>query len=102
MRGFNPLAFMAVGKVQPDVWKPARYYLCERRWVANGVGGGEWEWHRYSDYTDPITLPKWVNDPRDGYVTPLSVNAGEYDYMTDNGHKNIGRWIDEAAQGAGR
>jgi hypothetical protein len=36
------------------------------------------------------------------YVTRLSQSADEYDYIADDGHKNIGAWIDRAAQRAGR
>ena len=54
------------------------------------------------DYTDPVKLPSWLADPRPAYVMPLSTNANEYDYITGDGHKNIGSWIDRAAQRAGR
>jgi hypothetical protein len=101
-RGHNPLDFMAVGKVQPDVWKPARYYLFEKQAWPNGVGGYRWVWNRYSDYTDPVSLPSWLADPAPEYVTPLSQNASVYDYTAGHGHRNIGSWIDNAAQGAGR
>jgi hypothetical protein len=30
------------------------------------------------------------------------VNAAEYDYELDYGHRNIGSWIDKAANQAGR
>jgi hypothetical protein len=36
------------------------------------------------------------------YVTRLSQSADEYDYIAGDGHKNIGAWIDRAAQRAGR
>jgi hypothetical protein len=49
-----------------------------------------------------ISLPPWLTDPLPGYVTPLSQNASVYDYIADDGHRNIGSWIDKAAQGAGR
>jgi hypothetical protein len=101
-RGYNPLDYVAVGKVQADVWKPARYYLFEKQAWPNGLGGYRWAWNRYSDYTDPVTLPPWLADPVAGHVTPLSQNATVYDYIADDGHKNIGSWIDKAAQGAGR
>jgi hypothetical protein len=58
-RDYNPLYFMAVGKVQPPgILSTPRYYLFEKREVSNGIA--------------------------------------------DNGHKNIGSWIDRAAQAAGR
>jgi hypothetical protein len=104
-RGENPLAYMAVGKVQEDVWKPVRYYLFEH--VATQKFNGlqwewQWQWKRYGDYTDPVKLPPWLADPAAGYVTPLANNADEYDYIAGEGHKNIGAWIDRAAQRAGR
>jgi MTH538 TIR-like domain (DUF1863) len=101
-RGYNPLDFMAVGKVQPGVLSTPKYYLFEKLAVPNGIGGYKWEWHRYSDYTSSVSLPPWVADPVAGYVTPLSQNATVYDYIADDGHRNIGSWIDNAAQGAGR
>jgi hypothetical protein len=101
-RGPNPLAFMAVGKVQDSALSTARYYIFERTAVSSGLEGYRWEWHRYQDYTDPVKRPIWVADPAAGYVTPLSSYADEYDYIASDGHKNIGAWIDRAAQRAGR
>jgi hypothetical protein len=101
-RGLNPLDFMAVGKVQDGVLSTPRYYLFEKQAAPNGFGGYKWEWNRYSDYTSSVSLPSWLADPHAGYVTPLSQNASVYDYMADDGHRNIGSWIDKAAQGAGR
>lgn len=101
-RGFNPFEFMAVGKVQPGVLSTPRYYLFEKQAAPNGVGGYKWEWNRYSDYVSSVLLPPWLADPAPGYVTPLSDNAVVYDYIADNGHSNIGGWIDKAAQRAGR
>jgi hypothetical protein len=101
-RGPNPLDFLAVGKVQEHALQPARYYLFEKHAVPDGSGGHRWGWLRYSDYTSAVTLPSWLADPRVDHVTPLSWNASVYDYIADEGHKNIGSWIDKAAQGAGR
>ena len=99
-RGRNPLDFMAVGKVQ--TLGGARYFLFEKVAKPDGLGGYRLEWHRYEDYTEPVTRPAWVDDPQPGYVTPLSTNAYVYDYIADEGHKNIGAWIDRAAVRAGR
>lgn len=99
-RGQNPLDFMAVGKVQ-TLGGP-RYYLFEKVAKPDGVGGYRLEWHRYEDYTESVTRPIWLDDPQTGYVTPLSTNAYVYDYIADEGHKNIGSWIDRAAVRAGR
>jgi hypothetical protein len=99
-RGYNPLDFMAIGKVQADVWQPARYYLFEKRLVADSAGRWQWGWHRYDDYTLAVDLPGWVRDPEPRFVTPLSDCAAEYDYIANDGHRNIGSWIDLAAQRA--
>ena len=96
-RGYNPLDFMAVGKVQEGVLSTPRHYLFEKQAVPNGVGEFNWAWNRYSDYTSSVTKPPWLADPVAGYVTPLSQNASVYDYIADDGHKNIGGWIDKAA-----
>lgn len=101
-RGPNPLEWMAVGKVQSNWLMPPDYYLFERRAVRDGFGTLKWEWHRYADYSRPVTLPPWLADPAPGYVTPLSTHSEEYDYVADGGHAHIGAWIDRAAQRAGR
>jgi hypothetical protein len=101
--GHNPLAFMAIGRHQPDARKAPLYHLYEKEFLADGQGGWEPTWIRYADHTAAIDLPRWVTDPgQHGYVMPLSVNATEYDYVADNGHRNIGSWIDMAAKQAGR
>jgi MTH538 TIR-like domain (DUF1863) len=101
--GLNPLAFMAIGRHQPDASKRPVYYLYEKDFVSDRRGGWELGWVRYADHTAPVTLPSWVNDPGlHGYVMPLSVNAAEYNYVAENGHRNIGSWIDMAAKQAGR
>jgi hypothetical protein len=74
-RGSNPLASLAVGKVQTNAQAP-RYYLFERKAVLK-LGQYQWEWHRYEDYTDPVDLSLWLVDPAPGYVTPLSQGAAE-------------------------
>lgn len=91
--GENPLLFMAIGKVQATLFALPQYYLferCDRGWV------------RYQDYTESVNLPSWLPDPAPGYVTQLSQGADEYDYITQEGHRNIGFWVDRAAQKAGR
>lgn len=101
-RGHNPLEFMAVGKVQQGVLATPKYYLFEKVAVPNGLAGYKFEWHRYGDYTNSVPLPPWLIDPLPGYVTPLSTATSVYDYIADNGHQNIGSWIDQAARRAGR
>ena len=101
-RGVNPLEGMAVGKVQDNALAPARYYLFERNAVPDGMGGYRWSWDRYQDYTNHVKRPAWLADCAPGYVMPLANYADEYDYIAGDGHKNIGTWIDRAAQRAGR
>ena len=91
--GQNPLACMAVGKVQPYLWMPAQYYLFEYT---------SWAWVRYQDYTDPVKLPSYLADPDPGYVIALSAGTATYDHVDHCGHRNIGAWIDQAAQRVGR
>jgi MTH538 TIR-like domain (DUF1863) len=95
--GPNPLAFMAVGKVQDLLLDPVRYFLYERKFYL-----GEWHWVRYQDHTAAVDLPRWLPDPDPGFVMPLAPYVGEYDYATQEGYKDIGAWLDRAAQRAGR
>jgi hypothetical protein len=101
-KGPNPLDYMAIGKVQEKAWEPSRYYLFEKQPMQDATGAWRFGWFRYSDYTFAVELPAWVTEPATGYVTPLSHCAAEYDYIADNGHQNIGSWIDQAAKRAGR
>jgi hypothetical protein len=101
-RGYNPLEFLAVGKVQSNLLSAPRYYLFEKQPVPDGLGGHKFGWIRYGDYTSAVDRPAWLEDPIAGYVTPLSQNAKVYDYIADDGHRNIGSWIDRAAQDARR
>lgn len=98
--GLNPLDFIGIGKVE-SLGK-ARYYLFEKLARSYGPGQYSWEWDRYKGYTDPVERPAWVRDPPADYVMPLSANADLYDHIADQGHKNIGTWMDRAARRAGR
>jgi hypothetical protein len=107
--GPNPLEFMCVGKVQPNEpsafsgqrnslaailgREPVKYYLFER------TNQG---WVRYQDYTIPVDLPRYLADPQAGYLMPLSTGTVTYDFVNEEGHKNVGTWIDQAAQQVGR
>lgn len=95
--GPNPLTFMAVGKVQLNALYNPEYYLFECTWQH-----GQWGWFRYADYTDPVKLPPYLADPAAGYVTPLASGTMLYDHIQHEGHKNIGAWMDAAAQRVGR
>jgi hypothetical protein len=99
--GSNPLEWMAVGKVQENALASAKYYLFERWPVWNGFGYA-FAWHRYREHTWPVKLPPWLRDCAAGYVTPFADCVPVYDFIRQDGHKNLGTWIDQAAQRAGR
>jgi hypothetical protein len=97
-QGFNPLHLIGVYKDAAG-----KFYLYEKRQVLNPMTGQtEWQWYRYQDYTMPVALPRYLAEPPVGYIMPLSSATDEYDYVAQTGHKNIGVWIDRAAQRAGR
>ncbi|WP_338828335.1 TIR domain-containing protein [Bradyrhizobium sp. 27S5] len=102
LHGENPLAYMAVGSP-----KQGLYYLYERvlrQVIQNGQLIWQWQWEKYSKHSSPVPLPKYMqaNPPQVGYVVPLSDVTAIYDYVAEEGHKNIGAWIDTAALRAGR
>ncbi len=70
--------------------------------VPDGSGRVIEQWRPYADYTKPVPKPTWLGDPPIDYIRCLAADAVEYDYELDNGHLNIGRWIDQAAKKAGR
>lgn len=101
--GDNPLDYMAVGCPK----QAGVYYLYERvarQVMQYGQATWEWQWEKYSKYTSPVPLPKYMlaNPPKVGFVVPLSEVTAIYDYVAEEGHKNIGAWIDTAALRAGR
>ena len=95
-RGANPLSYMAVGKMRDGTHR-----LFERR-ITYVAGKWAWGWHRYDKYEWAVDLPKYLPDPLPGYVTPLERGAFRHDFVQQQGHKNIGGWIDLAAVRAGR
>ena len=78
---------------------PVTLAAVHKRWTSTAglVFAGE-----AKDHTASVSLPPWLADPAPGYVTPFSYGADEYDYILQEGHKNIGAWIDRAAQRGGR
>jgi hypothetical protein len=70
--------------------------LCERK-STNGVYA--WQW--YEDYTQAVTVPKFMKPPAANSPVRLSEATIEYDWAQQNGHNNIGWWTDLAAQEAG-
>lgn len=98
--GENPLGFMGVGCPKQGI-----YYLYEhigRPVLQYGQMVMQWQWERYSKYTMPVPVPKYIQAPAEGKVVPLSAVTSSYDYVGGKGHENIGSWIDTAALRAGR
>jgi antiphage defense system Thoeris ThsB-like protein len=86
--GANPLAYMGLGKN-----KDGHYFIFE-----NSSG----QWIRYPDYALPLAKPSYLPEMSVGYVQPLTVGLFEYDYIKQDGAKNLLAWIDRAAQSAGK
>lgn len=96
--GYNPLHLLGIYQ-SPE----GKFYLCEHRQVTSHLTNQiEWQWLRYQDYTSPVPLPRYLTAPTIGYVVKLSSGAREHDFIQDNGHKNIGAWLDIAAEAVGR
>ncbi len=100
--GPNPLDHIGVGKVQPHLLSAPSYYLYEKKGMWNGLAGYTFAWAQYADYTRAVEKPAWLADPLPGWVMPLSNGSAVHDYISDNGHANIGTWIDRAVQRVGR
>lgn len=84
-RGYNPLDGMALGSDN-------RIY--EHR--AN-------EWVLYDKVTGKVPgWPKWLPRPPAGCVMPLSEGATAYDWVAEEGHRNLIRWANRAAIAAGK
>jgi hypothetical protein len=86
--GANPLARMGLGKA-----KDGQYFIFES-------SGGQW--FRYQDHPSPIAKPSYLPEMSAGYVQPLTVGLLEYDYIKQDGAKNLLAWINRAAQSAGK
>jgi hypothetical protein len=97
--GFNPLHLLGIYQSPTG-----SFYLYEKRQVVRNLLTGEaaWEWHEYQDHKSPVSLPQYLAAPGVGYVRPLSEGASEYDFVQNEGHKNLGAWVDQAAQRVGR
>jgi hypothetical protein len=97
--GFNPLHLLGIYKTPSG-----KLYLYEKRQVVVNymTGQTDWRWVQYEDYTLEVPLPQYLSEPAVGHVMPLSSGAEEYSYILHDGHKNIGAWIDRAAQRVGR
>ena len=97
--GYNPLQLLGIYQAANG-----SFYIYEwQSVVVNALSGQTaWQWLPYVDYTIPVSLPRYLTSPAIGYVIPLSYATKVYDFYQDNGHQNIGAWIDEAARAVGR
>jgi hypothetical protein len=95
--GPNPLDFIGICRNQDG-----NCYIYEKQLIGSLSGSSDWKWLPYPDHRKPVAFPKFLPEPRTGYVQPLSVGALCYDYVGQSGYQNIGSWIDAAAQAVGR
>lgn len=91
--GRNPFDSLGLMRTQGAHQLASQYYLYEH----NGYG-----WYPYQHYSNAVELPAYMTAPDLGYIRPLSNCLPTYDFVTDLGHRNIGRWTDAAAQLVGR
>jgi MTH538 TIR-like domain (DUF1863) len=87
-RGQNPLGYMAVANA-PN----GGCYLME-------AIDGRWLW--YKDYTTAVKRPEYLQHFPASSIAPLSAGTREYDYTAQNGYRNLGGWIEDAAMAVGR
>jgi MTH538 TIR-like domain (DUF1863) len=93
VRGYNPIQLMGIARKQNG-----NFYLCE--WQKTEAGNWAWQW--YLDYSQAISIPKYMSQPMQGRPLSLASFTREYDFALQNGATNIGGWIDLAAEEAGR
>jgi MTH538 TIR-like domain (DUF1863) len=87
-KGANPLDQVGVYKTDSGI------YFAEKN-------GGKWV--KFADYTLAISeADLWFDAPSSTTVVPLSKHCLCYDFASHNGRENIGRWIEAAANLAGR
>ena len=87
-KGADPLAQMGLYRTDRGI------YLAEWK-------GGKWV--SYADYT--LAIPEselWFTAPKTASVVQLSTHCLSYDFTGQDGRKNIGGWIETAAELAGR
>ena len=87
-KGANPLS--AVG-----------LYLTNGKILLAELEGGKWV--QYADYKSPIPeADLWFPPPASRTPVPLSKHCKSYDFVGNSGRTNIGEWIEQAAEAAGR
>lgn len=74
--------------------------------TTNGIYLAEWtngKWVAYSDYSRAIPENDlWFPAPTTNTVVALSTHCARYDFVTEEGRKSLGMWIEAAAKSAGR
>lgn len=93
--GYNPIQLL--GLALKNVGGPA--YLCEYVYDTT-VQSYQWKW--YPDYVQAVPIPRYMRAPGGNEILSLAHFTREYDFAQQQGHKNIGGWIDLAATEAGR
>ena len=86
--GRNPLAYLGLGKS-----RDGEHFIYEN---SNA------QWIRYQDHPSPIAKPCYLPEMSVGYVQPLTVGLIEYDYVKQDGAKNLPAWIAHAIGSAGK
>jgi hypothetical protein len=98
INGYNPLHCMGIFHSTNG-----KYYIYENTIeVDPSTGQLTWAWRPYDDFTEAVSLPVYMPSMMQGYVDSLWRWTSEYDYVRDNGHANIGAWIDRAAAAVNR
>lgn len=91
--GVSPFEYIGLYHHYDATTGLSQYYLVEY-----AVGG----WRFYEHYSKPVSLPAYMLPPNRGGFSALSGSVPVYDFVLNEGHKNIGSWIDAAAQRVGR
>jgi MTH538 TIR-like domain (DUF1863) len=96
--GYSPLHCMGV------FHSPNGCYYIYEKFVEVDPQTGQlgWAWRRYEDFKDAVELPHYIPSLTRGRIAILASYTCEYDYVGQNGHGNIGAWIDRAAAAVGR
>jgi hypothetical protein len=60
-------------------------------------------WQLHKRVTEKLTSwPKWLPQAAPGYLMRLSMGARAYDWVADDGARNLINWTDAAAVAAGK
>lgn len=87
-KGVNPLDHIGLYKTDIGI------YFAEKK---------DAKWVKYEDYTLAVSdTDLWFDAPTTNTVVPLSKHCMRYDFVNQDGRKNIDGWIETAAKLAGR